>query len=297
MNFDPSPAATRATFVIGEEHAANRVADMLAESVDSDTTAVSAFEQDDGNWAVTLYFAAPPDQAAIRELVGLAAGEDAASRLAFDTVEAKDWVKASLEGLAPVEAGRFVVHGSHDRDRIAPGLIGIEIEAALAFGTGHHGTTRGCLMLLDEVLSQQSPGRVLDVGTGTGVLAIAAANVLQHEVVASDIDPQAVAVAHDNAVHNGVGDFVRAFCAAGLDSPQITDAGPYDLILANILANPLQEMAPAMCANLAPAGLIILSGLLPHQADDVIAAYQACGLRLLKNQVIDGWSSLLMQNP
>ena len=146
-----------------------------------------------------MHFADPPDQALVRELVAIAAGAEAADGIVFDIVEAKDWVKASLEDLVPVPAGRFVVHGQHDRDRIAPNKLGIEIEAALAFGTGHHGTTRGCLLLLDHVLKAWRPRRVLDLGTGTGVLAIAAAKALHANVLASDIDPLSVEVARENA--------------------------------------------------------------------------------------------------
>src|SRR5262249_23622657 len=154
--------------------------------------AVAAFERPDGRWDVTVHFARAPDQALLRELVASQAGEAAARAIMFDTVAARDWVKASLEDLVPVPAGRFVVHGQHDRSRVPPNKLGIEIEAALAFGTGHHGTTRGCLLLLDHVLKSRRPARVLDLGTGTGVLAIAAARALkqtrQARVLASDID-------------------------------------------------------------------------------------------------------------
>ena len=142
-----------------------------------------------------MHFAEAPDQASIRDLIGIAAGDDVAQDISFDTIEAKDWVKAALENLVPVPAGRFIVHGQHDRARVPPNKLGIEIEAALAFGTGHHGTTRGCLLLLDHVLKAYRPRRVLDLGTGTGVLAIAAAKALHENVLASDIDPSSVQVA------------------------------------------------------------------------------------------------------
>src|ERR1700720_1100390 len=164
----------RASFAIGSEQTARRVVDLLTESFFEGQAAISAFEGPGGRWDITVHFAEPPDQASVRELVGIAAGGEVAEDVAFDTVEAKDWVKATLEDLVPVPAGRFVVHGSHDRDRVAPNKLAIEIEAALAFGTGHHGTTRGCLLLLDHVLKTKSPSRVLDLGTGTGGLAISA---------------------------------------------------------------------------------------------------------------------------
>ena len=158
--------------------------------------------------------------------------------------------------------------------------LGIEIEAALAFGTGHHGTTRGCLLLLDEVLKAHLPRRVLDLGTGTGVLAIAAAKALRINVLASDIDPLAVRVARDNARLNGAGDLVQAVHATGFSAPEFARRAPFDLVLANILANPLRQMATPMAEHLAPSALVILSGLLPQQAQSVIAAYRVRGLVL-----------------
>jgi len=290
-----TPATTRASFAIGSEQTAKRVVDLLTESFFEGQAAIAAFESPDGRWDITVHFAEPPDQTSIRELVGLAAGDDVAQDITFDTVEAKDWVKATLEELVPVRAGRFIVHGHHDRARIPPNKLGIEIEAALAFGTGHHGTTRGCLLLLDEVLKAYLPRRVLDLGTGTGVLAIAAARALQIKVLASDIDPLSVRVAHENARLNRTGDLVETIQAVGFSAPQFAARGPFDLVLANILANPLRQMATAMAGHLAPSALVILSGLLPHQAQAVIAAYRSRGLVLNRHIQIEGWSSLLMR--
>jgi ribosomal protein L11 methyltransferase len=288
-------STTRATFAIGDEQTARRVVDLLNESFDEGQAAIAAFERSDGRWDVSVHFVEPPDQAAIRELVGLAAGDEVAQHITFDTVEARDWVAASLEDLVPVHAGRFIVHGRHDRARVASNKLGIEIEAALAFGTGHHGTTRGCLLLLGEVLRSSTPKRVLDLGTGTGVLAIAAAKAQRQRVLASDIDPVSVHVARDNARLNGVGNLVEAVCATGFSAPEFAARGPFDLVLANILANPLRQMATPMAAHLAPSALVILSGLLPHQAQSVIASYRARGLILRRHLRIDGWSSLLLQ--
>ncbi len=289
------PTTHRASFAIGDERTARRVVDVLNESLDENSAAVAAYEHPDGRWEVSLHFAEAPDQGAVRALVGLAAGDGVAKTVAFDKVAAKDWVAASLADLAPVPAGRFVVHGGHDRARIAPNKIGIEIEAALAFGTGHHGTTQGCLLLLGEVLRAHAPRRVLDLGTGTGVLAIAAAKALRQGVLASDIDPVSMQVARDNARLNGVGNLVEAIRATGFSAPRFASRAPFDLVLANILANPLRQLATPMAAHLAPSALVVLSGLLPHQAQGVIAAYRARGLTLRRHLVIDGWSSLLMQ--
>jgi ribosomal protein L11 methyltransferase len=290
-----TPSTHRANFAIGNEQTARRVVDLLTESFFEGQAAIAAFARPDGLWDITVHFADPPDQASIRELVGIAAGDDVADDISFDTVEAKDWVKATLEELVPVGAGRFIVHGAHDRARVAPNKLGIEVEAALAFGTGHHGTTRGCLLLLDQVLKAHQPARVLDVGTGTGVLAIAAAKALRRAVLASDIDPLSVRIARENAGLNGVGDLVRTIRATGFAAPEFEKHGPFDLVLANILANPLRQMATPMAGHLAASALVILSGLLPHQASSVIAAYRARGLVLVQQIRIEGWSSLLLR--
>jgi ribosomal protein L11 methyltransferase len=291
-----TPSTSRASFAIGSEPTAKHVVDLLNESFFEGQAAVSAFEGPGGHWEVTVHFAEPPDQDSIRELVGLAAGDEVARHIAFDTVEARDWVKTTLEDLVPVPAGRFVVHGSHDRDRVPANKLGIEIEAALAFGTGHHGTTRGCLLLLDHVLKAYCPRRVLDLGTGTGVLAIAAAKALHRAVLATDIDPASVRVARENARLNETGHLVETIRATGFSAPQFAQRGPFDLVLANILANPLRQLATPMARHLAPSALVILSGLLTHQAGSVITAYRARGLVPVRHLRIEGWSSLLLRN-
>jgi ribosomal protein L11 methyltransferase len=290
-----SAAASRATCAVGDERTASRLVDVLSESLDGNDVAVVAFEQPGGRWDVTMYFAQEPDHAAVRDLIAQAAGQAVADTLTFDAVAATDWVKSSLEGLVPVSAGRFVVHGSHDRARVQPNKLGIEIEAALAFGTGHHGTTRGCLLLLDRVLCQRTPKRVLDLGSGTGVLAIAAAKALRRPILASDIDPRSVIVARENARLNGVGNWVESICATGFASSRFTANGPFGLVLANILANPLRQLAGPMARHLSPSALVILSGLLTHQARGVIAAYRARGLVPVRHLRIEGWSSLLLR--
>jgi ribosomal protein L11 methyltransferase len=295
MPSTPTPSTHRASFAIGNEQTARRVVDLLTESFFDGQAAIAAFEGAGGRWDITVHFAQAPDQASIRELVAIAAGDNVAQDIRFDTVEAKDWVKATLEELVPVRAGRFIVHGRHDRAKVPSNKLGIEIEAALAFGTGHHGTTRGCLQLLDHVLKARHPRRVLDLGTGSGVLAIAAAKALHGAVLASDIDPASVQVAHDNARLNQVGNLVRTIRATGFSAPQFMAHAPFDLVLANILANPLRQMATPMTRHLAPSALVILSGLLPSQAGGVIAAYRARGLVLLQHLRIEGWSSLLMR--
>jgi ribosomal protein L11 methyltransferase len=285
----------RARLAIGGEQAARRVVDILTEVFFEGQAAVAAFERPDSCWDVTVHFADPPDQALVRQIVINAAGAEAATGLTFDTVEPRDWVRASLQDLVPVPAGRFVVHGRHDRDRIAGNKLGVEIEAALAFGTGHHATTRGCLLLLDHILKAWRPRRVLDLGTGTGVLAIAAAKALREKILASDIDPVSVQVTRENAALNASGHLVRSICATGFSARQFATAAPFDLVLANILANPLRQMATPMARHLAPSALVILSGLLTPQASSVIAAYRVRGLVPLRHLRIDGWSTLLLR--
>jgi ribosomal protein L11 methyltransferase len=291
----PCAPIHRASFAIGEEAAAKRVVDVLTEIFFEGETPIAAFERPDGRWDVAMHFADPPDQALVRELVVTAAGPEIARAIQFDTVEPKDWVKASLDDLVPVPAGRFIVHGQHHRARVPANKLNVEIEAALAFGTGHHGTTRGCLLLLDHALKAHRPRRVLDLGTGTGILAIAAGKALRRGVLASDIDAVSVRVARDNARLNAAGNLVWPIHATGFSARQFGEHGPFDLVLANILANPLKQLATPMTRHLAPSALVILSGLLRPQAQGVIAAYRARGLILLREVQIDGWSSLLLR--
>jgi ribosomal protein L11 methyltransferase len=290
-----TPQTHRATLAIGDEQSARRIADLLTEGLAEGEAAVAAFAGPTGRWDITVHFPEAPDEATIRDLIALAAGDDAARAAQFDVVESKDWVKATLEDLVPVHAGRFIVHGQHDRAKVAPNKLGIEIEAALAFGTGHHGTTRGCLVLLGLVLKAHRPRRVLDLGTGTGVLAIAAAKALHDQVLASDIDALSVKVAAENAQANGVGPLVEVTWGSGFSAPRLRQRRPFDLVLANILANPLRQMATAMSDHLAGGARVILSGLLSAQAPSVIAAYRARGLILERQIQIDGWSSLLLR--
>jgi ribosomal protein L11 methyltransferase len=234
------------------------------------------------------------DREAVRDLVTDAAGK-AAGALTFETIADRDWITASLAGLAPVMAGRFVVHGRHDRRRIAANRIAVEIEAALAFGTGHHGTTRGCLLALDRILKARRPRRILDVGTGSGVLAIAAAKTRRTRVVASDIDHNAVLVARGNARANGVAPFVEIVHARGLDDRRILAGAPYDLVLANILLEPLRRLAAPLARLTAPHARVVLSGLLPTHASATLAAYRAQGLALERRILLDGWTTLVLR--
>ncbi len=194
----------------------------------------------------------------------------------------------------PVRVGRFVLHGGHDREAVAPNEIGIEIEAALAFGTGHHGTTQGCLRAIERVARRRRPRRILDIGTGTGVLAIAAARVFRRPVVACDIDPVAVETARANARANRAGAFVRIVHADGTNAPAIRAGAPYDLVLANIVLGPLKLLAKPVARLLAPRASVVLSGLLPEQANAALAAWRAVGLKLVRRDTLEGWVTLTL---
>jgi ribosomal protein L11 methyltransferase len=273
-----------------DEPTARRLATFFDERL-GDGVAVAAFESDERQWAVEITFSTSPDQNAIRELVETGGLDPAGLR--FSELSEKDWVAASLADLTPVRAGRFLVHGAHHRGQFPLNLVGIEIEAALAFGTGHHGTTRGCLLALDALLKRRRRLHLLDVGTGTGVLAIAAAKVLHSRVLTTDIDPVAVQVANANARHNGVGIFITNRVADGRRA--LPWRGPFDLILANILLGPLSRMAPQLVSRLAPGGSVVLSGLLPNQANAAVAAYRTQGLALVRRAVLENWVTLVMK--
>jgi ribosomal protein L11 methyltransferase len=228
----------------------------------------------------------------LRELVAAAAGDDAARRVEFGLTEKQDWVANSLAGLKPVRAGRFLVHGAHDRDKLEPSDIGVEIEAGLAFGTGHHGTTRGCLLHLDRLLKRRRPAHVLDVGCGAGVLAIAAAKALKRRVWLGDIDPVAVAVANANAALNGVGVHAKAVVSRGVEALSLREGAPYDLVFANILAKPLRLLAPSLSRVIADGGEAIVSGLLLADVAGVVSAWGVQGFRLRERIELEGWASL-----
>lgn len=203
-----------------------------------------------------------------------------------------DWVSHSLEGLGPVRAGRFFVHGSHDRDKVKPGDLAIEIDAGQAFGTGHHGTTVGCLELIADVMEHEKPQNALDLGTGSGILAIGIALIKPIRILATDIDPIAIKVAKENFALNGVAKTITAITATGLDDEEIKKRSPFDLIVANILANPLIELAPQMVPALKNGGSIVLSGILEEQHDRVVKAFEAEGAKYIKTLLHEGWVAI-----
>jgi ribosomal protein L11 methyltransferase len=255
---------------------------------------VGVFEIEDGSglWEVGGYFLEKPEEAT---LMMLAAAFGAAD-FALSELPEIDWVAKVRRELAPIEAGRFFLYGSHDAGKVPPGCVGLQIEATVAFGTGHHGTTLGCLRALDRLLEAGiAPDTVADIGCGTGVLAMAAAKALpQARIIASDIDAVAVDVTRANLGINALEGRVAAVEAAGFDHAQLRAMAPFGLIFANILKGPLIELAPAMAAHVAPSGRLILSGLLAVQAEAVGSAYHAAGFAQGAREDIGEWSTLLM---
>ncbi|MEN3794617.1 50S ribosomal protein L11 methyltransferase [Fulvimarina sp. MAC3] len=218
----------------------------------------------------------------------------ALDRVGREELPEKDWMAEVLAGLKPVRAGRFLVHGRHDRDKVKPNDIAIEIEAGMAFGTGHHGTTAGCLTLIGEEIRRKRPKSVLDLGTGSAVLAIGAAKLGRLPVLATDIDPVAVDVARENVKANGVSNSVTTVVSTGFRSPVVAEWHPFDLIVANVLAGPLKAMAPDFRRHLAPGGRIILSGILTHQRRSVLAAFSNQGLYHRRTLTMGEWVTLLL---
>jgi len=252
--------------------------------------AAAAYERASGEWVFEATCDGEPDVAAFEALAGEILG--GAVGFAAAPLPATDWVEKSLEGLEPISAGGVFVHGSHHEAPPPAGLVPVRIDAGAAFGTGHHASTAGCLEAIDRELKRRRPRRILDLGAGSGILAIAIARRLRGPVLAADVDPTAVAVARRNARANGVGNLVTVLAADGLAHPAITEGGPYDLIVANILAGPLRRLAPKLALATARGGAVILSGLLAHQAPGLIAICADHDLVLGHKALRDGWATL-----
>ena len=279
------------TALMGQE-AAEALAEAL-EVLDPEPFGVGVFEIEDGSGLreVGAYFETAPDD------IGLAllAASHGARPFAVSEVPDVDWVAKVKRELSPVEAGRFFVYGSHDSDLVPPGRIALLIEAAMAFGTGHHGTTLGCLRALDRLVDAGFVAqKVADVGCGTAVLGMAAAHVYPNPVIASDIDPVAVEVAAANVAANGLAGRVTCVEAAGFEAPALNAGAPYDLVFANILKGPLIALAPHMAAHVTTAGFVILSGILNEQADEVAAVYARHGFNVTQREEIVEWTTLTL---
>jgi ribosomal protein L11 methyltransferase len=251
---------------------------------------VSAFELGErGMWEVEAFFGIEPDEAELNRTFGVP--------IRVIPIEDENWVARALDGLPPVETGRFFIYGSHDERMVPPNKIGLKIEASYAFGTGHHGTTRGCLLAFELLARRRSFDNALDLGCGTGVLGMAFARLLHRPVVATDIDPLATAKSIENARINRASPWMRIETASGFRSQLIADNAPYDLIFANILAGPLMRLMPGIWKNTAPGGNVILSGILDEQALGICSIAKCFGFRILRRSALEGWITLILQRP
>lgn len=283
---------TAITSLVGREKAES-LSEAL-EDFDPTPEGVGIFEIEDGSgrWEVAAYFEEVPDDIAL----ALLAAAFGAAPFAVSELPETDWVAHVKRELQPVEAGRFFVYGSHDADRVPADRVSLLIEAAMAFGTGHHGTTKGCLLALERLAGQGFRARnAVDIGCGTAVLAMAAALIWPDPVLASDIDPVAVEVARANVVANRLEGRVTCLEAAGFDAPALRKAAPYDLVFANILKGPLIALAPDMARSIASGGVAILSGILNQQADEVAGIYRQAGFELLARDEHSEWTTLVLR--
>ena len=281
-------ATYTALATIGSGAAAEALGEML-ERLGPEGVGVFEIEDGSGLWEVGGYFDGPPDAVALA-LVEAAFGV----KFAVSELPETDWVAEVRRELAPVEAGRFWLYGSHDAGRVSEGRVPLLIDAAMAFGTGHHGTTLGCLRALDRMADGPPPGAVLDLGCGTAVLAMAAAKVWDTPVLASDIDPVAIDVAEANLAANGMRGRVETVVAEGLDHPRLREAAPYGLVLANILMGPLVALAPDIAGATARGGTAVLSGILKDQADNVAESYASAGFDEAGRETVGDWTTLTL---
>lgn len=281
-------------YVTVTEKVANDILELMTSFFGEEDYAIATTEIDEKNdvWEASIYLMAD-EEAEVHERLSVMLAEDFSSlEIEREVIPDIDWIAKSLEGLTPVRAGRFLVHGSHDRDKVQVNDLAIEIDAGQAFGTGHHGTTAGCLEMIADVTRAEQPRNALDLGTGSGVLAIAVRRLVPIPVLATDIDPIAVRVAKENARRNGIVSGIEFRVAPGFHSTAFGKYGPFDLIIANILARPLMKMAPQLVANLSGGGSVILSGILASQRWKVIAAYNGAGLKHVRTIWRNGWVTI-----
>ncbi len=273
-------------------------ADAFEAAIEQFCTALTRTEGDGGRWRLEGLCATRPDPATLAIAVELAAAAEgmAVPEVQVEAVAPRDWVADNLAQFPPIAIGRFFIHGSHFDGPPPPSRIGLWVDPAVAFGSGRHGSTSGCLVAIGH-LSRRRFARALDMGCGSGILAIAMAKAWRVPVVAADIDAASVGVTRTNARLNGVGDRVRAVRADGYAAPLVRRLRPFDLVVCNILARPLKRMARDLSAHLAPGGIAVLSGFLTRDGDDVLAAHRAVGLRLRRRITIDDWQTLIVERP
>ncbi|MCR9135580.1 MAG: 50S ribosomal protein L11 methyltransferase [Alphaproteobacteria bacterium] len=281
-------------YITASEADCARALDILSARFEDDGYPIATQEIDEDRdvWEASLYASADEKEATWKAMSECLAAALPGCGVRIEDLPDIDWVTYSLEGLQPVRAGRFLVHGSHDRDQVRPNDLAIEIDAGRAFGTGHHGTTAGCLEMIEQVMRHRPFGATLDLGTGSAVLAIAIAKLAHRPVLATDIDPVAVEVARDNTRKNGCASLITLRTARGFHADVFARKGPFDLIVANILARPLMAMAPDIRRHLAHGGNVILSGILASQRRKVLAAFAAQGIHHRRTLWRDGWVTL-----
>ncbi len=270
-----------------------RLAEALEEALDPSPVAVGLFERGEDRVEVFAHYDAAPPRGALLKLIAEAACGPGVGPLQIEALPPADWVRLSQGKRGMVVAGRFLIHGSHDKGKVPPTLLAIEIDAGQAFGTAHHASTRGCLLALDDVLKRGRPRDAVDIGTGTGVLAIAAAKALRRKIIASDSDPIASATAAENARKNGVAALVRVVTAGGFAHPRLRQA-KVDLLFANLLERVLYMLAPQLARHVAPGGIAVLAGLTETQARAIEARTRAHGFVLKKRIILEGWTTLVI---
>lgn len=273
-------------------------ADMLGAALEPYVLAVSWYEhpKNEAVWVVEATTKEKPDLGFMQLILDAAAqlAEMDAPEMTLQPIEEQDWLEATWRNFPPITIGGFYVYGSHAKSEVPQGLRGIEINAATAFGSGEHETTRGCLTALSDLEKTHFFRRILDMGCGSGILGIAAAKLWRVPILAADCDPESVRVTAGNVKLNQVENYVIPVCSDGFSDTAVQDRGPYDLIVANILAKPLCDMAPEMVANLTSDGKIVLSGLLKRQVSEVLSAYQAQGAVLEREIAIQDWATLVL---
>ncbi|MCF6320694.1 MAG: 50S ribosomal protein L11 methyltransferase [Rhizobiaceae bacterium] len=274
-----------------------KIFDLFDAEFEEDGLPVSSYEIDEkiDLWGISVYTDEHITQLTKTRMTKVLNDNGIDVDINSEIIDDTDWVAKTLRQLNPVRAGRFLIHGSHDKHAARFNDTAINIDAGLAFGTGHHGTTAGCLDMLGVQLKRRKFANILDLGTGSGILAIAAAKATKQRVLASDIDPVATNVARQNARNNGVGNLLTCITAKGFKHREITARAPYDLIIANILARPLQSMARDFALHLAPNATIILSGLLPHQKARIVASFRIQKMYFAKAHIRDGWLTLVLR--
>jgi ribosomal protein L11 methyltransferase len=269
---------------------AEAIASRLEEAVAPQALAVSLFERGDGRFEVSALYAKRPREAALRAVLdGTAHGA-----LSIEELAPADWVTLSQRKRGPVQAGRFIVHGSHDKHRVPKRRLAIEIDASQAFGTAHHASTRGCLIALDDLLKRECPRVIVDIGTGTGILAIAAAKALERRVLASDSDAIATAIAADNAEKNRAKPLLSIMTAQGFAHARLRHISA-DLVLGNLLERALYGLAPELARRVRQGGTVILSGLTQTQARTIEARNSSFGFIVEKRVILDGWTTLVLR--